>query len=134
MSALPRKEAMTSMGRVVLEGTHLIVVHVRGDARITAPMVQEVIRTRHRLAPGIPVAMYFIIEGELDWELPALQTDHFALEGEMLKAVAVMVNAPVFTTVVNVYFSMFPGHMPHKVFSQVEEGYAWLAGLGAAAD
>lgn len=122
------------MGRVVREGTRLVVIHVRPDVRITVPMVQEVIQARHRLAPGAPVAMYFIAPGELQWELSALQTDHFSLEGDLLLAVAVMVDAPIFATVVNLYFSLFPGHMPSKVFGEVEEGYDWLASIGIERD
>lgn len=118
------------MGRVVREGPHLVVIHVRPDARITVSMVQEVIQARHRLARGVPVAMYFVAPGELQWEIAVLQTDHFGLEGDMLRAVAVMVDAPIFSTVVNLYFSLFPGHVPTKVIATLEEGYEWLAAIG----
>lgn len=118
------------MGRVVREGPHLVVIHVRPDARITVASIQEVIQARHRLAPGVPVAMYFVASGELEWELAALQADHFALEGDSLKALAVMVDAPVFSTVVNMYFSLFPSTIPTRIVSKVEDGYTWLAEQG----
>lgn len=119
-----------ALARMVLAGPSLVEVHVKPDVKITVLRLMEVMAARRTLAAGVPGALYFIAPGELDWEAAALQTDFFGPEGDSLKALAVMVDGAILTTVVNLYFGLFPGRSPVKVFDDVEAGYAWLAKQG----
>ena len=108
---MPR-EVDTELARLELASPTLVVVHVKPDVKITVQRVFEIVHVRRSLVAGVPGAMYFIAPGELDWEAAALATDFFAPEGDSVKALSVMVNAPIFSTVVNLYFGLFPEKFP----------------------
>jgi hypothetical protein len=118
------------LARVELASPDLVVAHLKPGVKITVPRVIEVRQARRAMTAGVPSAMYVIAPGDLDWQSDTLGTDFFGPELERIKALAVMVDDPVFTAVVNLYFGLFPERCPVKVVGDLEEGYDWLAKQG----
>ena len=122
----------TELARLELTHHDLVMVHLHPDVKITADRVKEVRQARHSLVSGIPVAMFVVAPGEPDWQASDMGTDFFGPEEDRIKALAVMANGTIFSTVVNLYFGLNPGKCPVRVVDTMEAGYAWLANQGFA--
>lgn len=119
------------MAQVALLADDLVEVRIRANVRIDVPGLLASMQARRELLQGRKGPVCFIALGELDWEPAALQTDFFGLDAESLTAVAVLVNSKTLTLVANLYFSLFPGGFPAKVFNDDVTMRAWLAEIAA---
>ena len=121
-----------ALARLELESPNLVVVRLKPGVKITIPRVIEIMYKRRAMVSGVAVGMYVIAPGELDWQADSLNKEFFGPELDRIKALAVMVDGPVFAGAVNLYFRLFAGRCPVKVVGTIEEGYAWLAKRGFA--
>lgn len=106
------------------------LVEVRYDAgcTLTPALMSEVQSARRRIMGDAHYGMITLLPPDVDFELPAMHTDHLKedKEEQRVLAIAVVAEANMLEMLVKLYFSYYPQKQRVHVTDNEVEARAWL--------
>ena len=122
------EERRTTIARLVRVRLDLLEIHYDAGCVFEIPAIAEVQEARRELMGKRPYGTLTIIPEDVDYQLPAMNTDHAAKDRSesLIIATAVVCKASMIEMLVKLYFSYFPQLHRIKVTDNEAEARTWL--------
>lgn len=121
-------ERRTAIARLVRVREDLCEIYYDAGCTFELPLIAEVQEARRALMGQRRYGTLTIIPEDVDYQLPAMNTDHAARDRKesLIIATAVVCRASMIEMLVKLYFSYFPQLHRIKVTDSEAEARTWL--------
>ncbi|MBL7944995.1 MAG: STAS/SEC14 domain-containing protein [Flavobacteriales bacterium] len=119
----------TPTATIVLVAEKSVEQRYKAEARFVPGAVEQNRKARWKLTRGAPHTVLIILPAELPVHPPAMNEDHFRLDSEERRIIALAVVAPTaaLNAATKFYFRYYAQAFEARVFEAEEEARAWLS-------
>ena len=122
------KEQETNSAIVQQVTPDLVVTRYKPGAMVDAQAVKDNIQARLNFSATHPYAVVGIFPDDVDFDMSALENDHFKGEvlNEVTQVMAIVAHGDTFDTMAQMYFALHPTQFASRVFRMEIDAFQWV--------